>query len=175
MLVGTGVQGEPNEVESQATFSARLICKQAMFFFFFFFKPTSDNAIMLLPHNLLCILASPFSLPLSRPLHPKLWIVFPLILAVELDDPSNPVRRWGRLAARSEMVIQQQSFLCLLCLPRESQGGNFWRRHIFKYKRLCVACREPPEHVSHRPVQTRSHQQRCRPSSARAFSCTCKL
>lgn len=37
MLVGTGVQGEPNEVESQATFSARLICKQAMFFFFFFF------------------------------------------------------------------------------------------------------------------------------------------
>lgn len=44
----------------------------------------------------------------------------------------------GRLAAHSDVKIQQQSLLHLLCLPRESWGGNFWRRHIFKYKRLCL-------------------------------------
>lgn len=175
MLVGAGMQGEPNKTESQAMFSARLFCKQAIFFSLK--TPTSDNAVYHVTSPTtysVSWLPIFLSLPPSRPLHPKL--------------PPDSSRRVGwpikhshskqaRLAAHSEVEIQQQSLLHLLCLPRESQGGNFWRRHILKNKKLCEACKEPPEHVSHRPTsaRNRSHQQRCRPSVARAITCTCKL
>lgn len=102
------------------------------------------------------IMLSIMLLPLQLILHPGFPSFFCHLpgLFIQSSKLSFPYsfRRVGwpikhshsRLGSTFRSDNSEQSLLQLLCLPRESQGGSFWRRHVFKYKRLCVACKEPP-------------------------------